>query len=101
MADPLVKNAASVAQVTAASNKILNGRQRELEDLRGILAMPSGRRLLWRYLEFCGINRISYRGNTKETIFLEGCRNVGVMIQEDINEADPESYFKMIRECKS
>lgn len=50
----LVANAASAKQVKNAGRKENDRRARELDDLRAVMTMPEGRRLIWRLLGFCG-----------------------------------------------
>jgi len=96
----LVRNAADPAQVKEAERKERFGRERELEDVRFILQTLQGRRLIWRYLALCGVFRTSFTGNS-HTFFNEGERNIGLKLLADVNEADPESYLKMMKESKS
>lgn len=93
----LVANASDENQVKNAENKILNGRQRELEDIRLMLELPSGRRFIWRQLEVCGIYKTSMTGNSS-TFYNEGMRAVGLALLADIMEAAPESYLQMMKE---
>lgn len=99
MQQPLVKNAASESQVNTASDKMQGTRDRELNDVRHVLGSIQGRRLIWRYLETCGVFRTSFTGSS-QTFFNEGERNIGLKLLADINEASPESYLTMLKESK-
>lgn len=92
-------NAADESQVEERKNKELKGRELELSDMAAILATVEGRRIIWRYLDKCGVFRTSMTGNS-QTFFNEGMRNVGLMLLTDINEADPAAYVKMMQEGK-
>lgn len=70
----------------------------KLTDLKEILSLKAGRRLLWRYLSECGMFRTSFDGNGSRVFFLEGMRNVGLIIHSEIVAADPEAYFLMMKE---
>lgn len=94
------KNAADAGQVNEAGHKEKRGRDLELADVRFLLASPQGRRFIWRYLETCGMNKISFTGDPNWAVFNEGGRNVGLKLQADINEAEPEAYIKMLAEAK-
>lgn len=96
---PLVQNAANVDQVKRAENKVLNGRDRELRDVADLLAMPAGRRFIWRYLSECGVFRTSWEASAK-IHFNEGMRNIGLMMLADVNEANPDGYIQMMKESK-
>lgn len=90
-------NAADENQVEERKRKELKGRELELEDMRKLLSMPEGRRLIWRYLDRCGVFRTSFDGSSR-TYFMEGMRNVGLMLLTDLNEADPHAYVLMLQE---
>lgn len=96
---PIVRNAADEEQVKEARLKEKFGRERELEDMRSVLASHRGRRLIWRYLEECGVFKISFTGSS-ETFFKEGKRDIGLRLLADINDAAPEAYSIMLREAK-
>lgn len=95
----LVKNAADPEQVKEAADKEKFKREHEIDDVRYILASQQGRRFIWKYLDFCGVFRTSFTGNS-ETFFKEGIRNVGLKILADLNEADPMAYVKILDENK-
>jgi hypothetical protein len=91
------KNAADKKQVEEAGREEKFSRKQELADLRNILATEGGRRFVWRYLGKCGVFKSSFTGNS-QTFFLEGSRNIGLQIMEDVMAADPDSYIKMAKE---
>lgn len=95
-----VKNAADVEQVKHAKEKQVSRREREINDMAFILNTAQGRRLLWRYLEICGVFKSSFTGSS-ETFYLEGQRNVGLKILADITETSPEAYMLMMKEAKN
>lgn len=63
-------------------------RERELNDLRAVLAIEPGRRLYYRLLDRAGVFRCSMTGDER-TFFLEGQRNLGLAFLNDLMEADP------------
>ena len=87
-------------QVEAARRKADRNRERELADLRAVLATIEGRRLVWRYLTRCGVFKTSMTGSS-QTFFLEGQRNVGLWLLADINAADPAAYVQMLAESRA
>jgi len=95
----LVKNAANEEQVKSAEGKQKRKRDYELDDIKYILASPQGRRFFWKYLDFCGVFRTSFTGNS-QTFYLEGQRNVGLKMLADLNDADPMAYIKIMNESK-
>ena len=86
-------------QVEAQKRKADRIRERELADLRAVLATAEGRRLVWRYLTRCGVFKTSMTGSS-QTFFLEGQRNVGLWLLADINAADPAAYVQMLAESR-
>lgn len=94
-----VGNAADENQVRDAEKKSKYGRERDLEDMKFILSTSQGRRMLWRYLEHCGIYKDSFTGNSA-TFYNEGRRAVGIKLLDDITAADPDTYLTMMKENK-
>jgi hypothetical protein len=94
-----MKNASDPSQVKNAKVNEKLRRDQELNDVRSVLGTIQGRRLLWKYLELCGVYKTSFTGSS-ETFFLEGQRNVGLKILGDIMDADPMAYVNMMKENK-
>ena len=99
MAKSAVMNAADPEQVKKAGKKDQRTRDRQLDDMRGVMSSLEGRRFMWRWLSECGVFKSSFTGNS-QTFFLEGQRNIGLMMLTDINESDPTSYVTMLTEAK-
>lgn len=99
-ADAIVKNAADRGQVKHGARKERDRRERELHDLKVVLAIPEGRRLLWRLMGFCGYgeNPSNTRGDlTHQNI---GKADVARFVISEIGEADGiESWLLMQREA--
>lgn len=68
-------------------------------DLKFILETEQGRSYLYELLDFCGLYKGSFTGNS-ETFYREGQRNVGLKIFADIGRVAPEAYIKMMSEIK-
>lgn len=69
------------------------------EDMKLIMSTKEGRRFVWEILEFCGVYRSSFTGNS-ETFFKEGQRNVGLMLLGKIHEHCPDGFTTMLKEQK-
>ena len=70
-----------------------------LEDLKEILASPSGRRLLMRLIKESNYLKASYvTGDTHTTAFNEGLRRMGQWLALKINEAKPGELFRLLAE---
>lgn len=91
--------AADPAKVKKQESKANYLRRRELDDLFTVLSSAQGRRVIWRYLEFCGVFKTSFTGNS-ETFYREGQRNVGLKLLAEVNECDSSAYTKMLEESK-
>lgn len=74
-------------------------RRKELEDVAFILGTEQGRRFYWRYMVLCGLFKSSFTGNNT-TFFNEGERNIGLRLQADLNESNPNAYLQMLSESK-
>lgn len=97
MQKPLVKNAADSKDVKQAKAREKVRDQEGAADMRLIMAQPYGRRFVWSLLEFAGVFRTSFTGNSA-TFYNEGMRNVGLMVMAKINETCPEKYLLMLQE---
>lgn len=93
-----MSNAANPGMVKNQERKSKDARKQAVEDIRLILSSVNGRRFFWRYLTECGVFKTSFTGNSENTIFLEGQRNIGLMLMSDLNEADPKAYITMLNE---
>lgn len=94
MSKPLVRNAADESQVKSAQEKSKLKSDRDDQDLRFVLNHDQGLRVIWKLLETCGVFKSSFTGSS-ETYFLEGQRNVGLKLLNDIMRVNPDSYLKM------
>lgn len=93
----LTRNAGDPEQVKKAKQTEKRIREQELNDLRWILSQPQGRRHVWRLLEFCGVFKNSFTGNST-TFYNEGMRNVGTKQLADLMEANPRAFLEMMEE---
>lgn len=74
-------------------------REEEINDLRAVLSSVSGRRFIWRLLERGGVFRSSFNTESDSyTAFNEGRRNLGLLVLNDILEADLDAFTLMQRE---
>ncbi len=81
-----------------AERKRFIAQEQQREDMQWLMNDPRGRRLMWSWLSFCGLFRSSMTGNS-QTFFLEGQRNVGLMLQANILQNVPESWVLMHTEA--
>lgn len=74
-------------------------RQLEVEDFKWLMGNKQGRRFVWRMLDKAGVFRSTFRLNN-EMAFLEGMRNMGLILITDIHEVCPEKYQVMVKEAE-
>ncbi len=76
-------------------------REQAADDLRGVMALPGGRRFVREMLNRCGVWRLSYAGEqTHATAFNEGKRAVGNQLLLDLESAAPVAFIDMLREAQ-
>lgn len=93
-----VKNAGDEQQVAMAVEKEETARQKELNDLVEVLSTPSGRRLIWRIMGWCGIDSTPHRQTSELTYMAIGSGDVGRWLKSEVVEAGEELLFQMMRE---
>lgn len=68
------------------------------EDIRHVMSMPAGRRLLWAHLDRSGMWRSSFTGDRQGTDFREGMRNTALMLWGDLQRVCPKLLLRMQEE---
>ncbi len=81
------------------SDKKRNEREEELNDLRVILKLPEGRRIIWRLLGHCSVFESIWDPSSR-IHKNAGRQDVGHFILGEVTEADDESLLKMMKEAK-
>lgn len=96
-----VDNAADARQVRSAEKRAKELRKRELADLREVLKLETGRRVIWRLLERCNIYRMVWHEQAPDGAlhFNEGMRNIGLFLMHEMAEADPYALVRMMQEA--
>ena len=74
--------------------------ERQSSDLKKILDMPEGRRLLWRILKEARIFH-AHPDEAQPMAVAEGARRLGLTLFSEILSARPESFTAMQREAAS
>lgn len=93
---PLVRNAANESEVKHARQREDLHQDQTDNDLRFILSTAQGQRFLARLLDKTGLHKTSFTGSS-QTFFLEGQRNIGLLLLSDIMRVDPDSYVKLYK----
>jgi hypothetical protein len=94
---PLVKNAASESQVKDAVFSVEERRRQEMNDLRQVLSTKEGRNVLWRLIGRCKTFNSIWDQSAK-IHYLAGQQDIGHFLISEIEEADQEAFFLMMKE---
>ena len=89
------------AEAKKAAEKEKLERQKDLWDIKKILKIPEGRRLIWRLMSRAGICRNPFDANNSIQSFNSGRMSIGLEILQDINEANPAAFAQMQNEYVS
>lgn len=93
--EALTRNVASPRQVKAATKKQKQREREEREDLSSVMTTPAGRRLLWRWLQFCGTFESVISDNPLVMAHNSGRQDVGHMMMAEMTKANPQAYLEM------
>jgi hypothetical protein len=96
---PFVQNANDRGQVEAARKKEATRAEQQKLDLQRILEIPEGRRVMWRFLEHCGVYRSIFEPNSR-IAYNSGMQDVGHFIQGAIFDARPDALLQMMKEAQ-
>ena len=80
------------------NQKAKNLRETELNDIRAVMALPQGRRLIQRVLVRSGKDTEQFTGNSL-MFFKSGLRDMGIWLEAEVKEADIKNWFEMIKEA--
>ena len=75
--------------------------QREIEDLKWLLAHPQGRRIAWQWMGDAGVFRSTFNQSGSVMAFNEGQRAQGLKLLMLVMAHAPEAFTKMQREAKA
>ena len=93
-------NTADPAHVKGRKRKVDLARERELNDLRQVLATAQGRRVFWRLLAFTRLFANEFSVDPYQNAFLSGNRNPGNWLWAEVMEACPERFAEAQAENK-
>lgn len=74
--------------------------QRHAEDVKQVMGTEIGRRFIWGLLTQAGVFQTTFRTDTNTTMFLEGNRNAGLALFNDVFGSCPDLYLKMAAEAE-
>ena len=72
----------------------------ELEDMKWLMGVKRGRRVVYGILERAGVWRLSFHTNALQMAFNEGCRNEGLALLSKLQLHCPELQSLMFKESK-
>ena len=96
----LVGNASDPEQIKKAGERMQSRRDVELNDMRAILALPQGRRFLWRVIGICGPMKNPFHTDASVMAYNAGIGELGRVLLDDAMEASLEQFLIMFREGK-
>lgn len=94
-----MKNAANETQIKEAAEREKSERERELNDIRFLLANPEGRRFLWKTLKFCKAFGSIWEPSAK-IHYNAGVQDVGHYLMAEIASANEDAFVMMMKENK-
>jgi hypothetical protein len=97
---PLVRDASNLRQVKRAEDLEAMLAENRVLDLRAVLDLPAGRRVLWRLLtEQCGLYHQTFReGHADTSAFYEGKRSIALELKAEIGVANVDALDLMRQE---
>jgi hypothetical protein len=91
-------NAAERKDVRRAEKDAKLAEQQRREVIVGLMSAIPGRRWVLETLESCHIFRTSYNRDPTTMAFMEGQRDIGLRLLNDIMASCPDDYILMMRE---
>jgi len=76
-------------------------KQRNVDDIKFIAKHPAGRRFLWRILFMSEFYNVGFLDNEKLMYYHAGKREVGKLILDDMQQADPALFAQLQAEYYS
>jgi hypothetical protein len=73
-------------------------RERDLSDIKKILDLPEGRRFLWRVLSEAKVFISCFNDNNTTMAYLEGRRDVGLFVLNELTTANKNALSKIQNE---
>lgn len=92
-------NTADEAKVKESGQRSKLRRETELDDVRKVLAMDAGRRLIWRLLERAKVFA-SVWDQSSRIHYNAGQQDFGHFVMGEVVEAGPEYLLQMMQENK-
>lgn len=94
-------NAANRKDVRRAEKASAVADRQRLDNLRLLMSTPGGRLYIWGELSAAHIFQTSFAPDPIQMAFLEGERNMGLRLLNDILEADADQFIILWREQRA
>lgn len=75
-------------------------RQTQIDDIKWLMAHPSGRRFVSRLLEEAGTFRTSFHNSGSMMALNEGRKQLGYFLTGELLEIVPDGYLKLLKEYR-
>nr|DAK74333.1 MAG TPA: hypothetical protein [Caudoviricetes sp.] len=69
-----------------------------LDDLREVTQAPAGKRVFWKLLEYTDVHGSSFDTNPQVMSFNEGRRDVGLWIEKQLEQIEPDLIYQIAKE---
>lgn len=100
MADlPVITDTTDEKQIRTGK-RLEQKREQQLSlDLRAVLQIPPGRRLIYRLLSQCGIYHDNFTPDALVMAKLAGERGIGLWLLRELDKVDPAMIIQLMREA--
>ncbi len=95
--DPIEPTEQDEAELAKAARRA----QREVEDLKWLMADARGRRFMARMLDRTGTMRSSFHTSGSVMSFNEGRRDIGLFLTAEMLEHTPKAYSQLLNEYRN
>ena len=69
-----------------------------IDDLRAVAGTPAGKRVFWKLLEYTGVHISVFDKNMQEMCRNEGRREVGLWLEECLEQVDLNLLYEIAKE---
>ena len=73
-------------------------RKAEIAELTHVMSQPSGRSVIYRFLESTGVDESTFSPDTHQHACNAGRREVGLELKDELMTVTLDNYFIMIKE---
>ena len=70
----------------------------EITEIMRILGTEEGRKFMMKILNISGLDRDTFDKDTHQHAFKAGKRSIGIRIRDELQDAAPELYLRMLTE---